>query len=76
MSDEQRKRPSDYAREISQEYERIETQRQIDALFLATLECSGLIETGKPRRRQRRNRGREEWVNALFLMAAAEAEGR
>ena len=58
----------DYAREIR--------QAAIDDVVRRTLERSGLIKPAAPLRRQIRNKCREAWIEGLFLVACAEAEGR
>jgi hypothetical protein len=51
-------------------------QAFIDEIVQAVLERSDLIKPAKLLRKQRRDKNREEWVDALFLAAAAEAERR
>ena len=51
-------------------------QAFIDEIVQAVLERSDLIKPAKLLRKQRRDQNREQWVDALFVAAAAEAERR
>jgi len=51
-------------------------QAFIDEIVQAVLERSDLIKPAKLLRKQRRDQNREEWVDALFVAAAAEAGRR
>ena len=50
-------------------------QAFIDEIVQAVLERSELIKPARLLRKQKPDKNREEWVDALFLAAAAEAEG-
>ena len=51
-------------------------QAVLDWIVQAVLERSELVEPAKPLRQQKRDRDRERMVDALFAVAAAEAESR